>query len=169
MLVTAQIICDIIKYGLTLSDDQIWIYNQRRAIPEDKRLYVTVGVLAIKPYAVNNRPTYSDALGVMQDTIGSYVQETMSIDLFSYTTEALERYSEVMAAMASTYAQQKMETYNLRIATVPISVNDVSHVEGPAEIYRIAIALPVLRKYDKIMSADYYEHFYSPYVSKTQK
>lgn len=155
MRVTPQIICDIIKHGMSLKDDQIWIYNQRRSIPEDKRLYITVGVMAIKPYANNRR---FDAT-TLQDDLNQYIQETLSINLMSYTTECLEKYSQVLGSLISTYSQQIQEQYALKIAETPTGINDVSSIEGTTLLNRIAITLPVLRKYSMLIGANYYDTF----------
>lgn len=164
--VTPQLICDIIARGMGLGKDQIWIYNQRRSIPEDKRLYVVVGIAGLKAYGNNNRnawvtgptgPSGETGPTYYQDQLSQYMLETISIDLFSYTQEALQRYNEVMGSLRSTYSQQIQELNGLKIAELPISMNDVSFVEGAALIYRISITLPVFRKYDMILNADYYD------------
>lgn len=157
MKITPQIICDIIQKGMPLSLDQIWVYNQRRAIPEDHRLYVTVGITSIKPYG-NNAKQVSTLSG-LQEEISTYFAEVISIDLFSYTTEAAERYSEILACLKSTYSQQQQELLGMKIAELPTSINDVSAVEGAAILFRINITLNVLRKYDKIMDSQYYDSF----------
>jgi hypothetical protein len=164
MTSTPQIICDIIQQGMGLGDDQIWIYNQRKTVTYDKRLYVTVGVVTIKPYGNNVKFNHT----TQKDETSQYVQETLTINVFSYTTEALERYHEVMGSLISTYSQQKQALLGLRIAQVPIAINDVSAIEGTTILYRIAITLPVLRKYDKLITAEYYDTFQDADVSLTQ-
>jgi hypothetical protein len=164
MIVTPQIICDILQQGMDLQDDQIWIYNQRKTIPYDKRLYVSVSVIAIKPYA--NNVKFNSTTN--KDDTSQYVQETLSINLYSYTTEALERYHEVMGSLISTYSQQQQALLALQIARVPVAINDVSAVESTTILYRIAITLPVLRKYDKLITAQYYDTFNDANVSLTQ-
>ena len=37
-------VCDILKVGMNLKDDQIWIYNQKIDIPNDKRIYVVASL-----------------------------------------------------------------------------------------------------------------------------
>lgn len=157
MMVTPQVICQIISKTLKISKDQIWIYNQRRSIPEDKKLYIVVGLVSSKPYA-NMMKNTSETSG-MVDNLSQYVQEVISIDLFSYTTEAIERYAQIIGALRSTYSQQVQEATGLKIAEIPISVNDVSAVEGAAILYRMSIALNVLRKYDTIVPTQYYDQF----------
>ena len=156
MRLTAQIICDILKAGMKLRDDQIWIYNQRRAIPEDKRLYVVVGVMGMRPYG-NTNQTLASSAG-MTDNLAQYIEETVSVDLMSYTTEAIERVNEVLGSLRTTYAEQIYEELALKVFPIPSTINDVSENEGAAVLYRIAITLTVLRRYDMIASASYYDN-----------
>lgn len=157
MRVTPQIICDIICKVTKIPTEHVWIYNQRRSIPEDKKLYIVVGLISSKPYS-NMLKNKSVADG-MTDNLSQYVQEVVGIDLFSYTTEAAERYSEILGALRSTYSQQVQEALGLRIAEIPIAVNDVSAIEGPTILYRLSITLNVLRKYDTIVTTQYYDDF----------
>jgi hypothetical protein len=157
MKITPQLICDIIWKTTKISKEQIWIYNQRRPIPEDKKLYIVVGLVSAKPYA-NMIRQVSTPSG-MNDAISDYAQELISIDLFSYTTEAVEQYPKILASLRSTYSQQQQEALGLKIAEIPLSVNNVSEIEGAAILYRIAITLNVLRKYDTIFTTQYYDDF----------
>jgi len=155
---TPQILCDIIRTTLNFSDDQIWIYNQRRSIPEDKRLYVIVGLISVQAYG-NNVHHPVDINGNLTDQITTYVQETISIDLFSYTTASITQYSNIFGSLRSTYSQQIQEQYGIKIAEIPVSINDVSAVEGAALLYRLSITLQVLRKYDILVVNQYYDTF----------
>lgn len=165
MRLTAQIICDILKVCMGLATDQIWIYNQRMAIPEDKRLYIVVGVISMKPYGNTNKVTASTT-GMSQD-LNQYVSETLSIDLFSYDTEVQERYGEVLASLMSVYSQQIQEDLALKIFPIPLNVNDVSMVEGAAIINRLSLSFTVLRKYNTVMGAQYYDRITPGYISLT--
>jgi len=157
MRLTAQIICDILKYGMELRPEQIWIYNQRHSIPEDKQLYVIVGMSSPKVYGNNNVSV--GVTGGMYDVASQYVSETIQIDLMSYTMEAQERYYEVLGSLVSTYSLEYQMNYGLKIASIPTSVNDVSGIDGATMLNRIVITLQVWRKYDTIISAAYYDTF----------
>jgi hypothetical protein len=157
MKITPQIICDIIAKGMSLSSEQIWVYNQRRSIPEDKRLYVTVGQVNQRVYS--NDKKQIDVGGALKDQICVRTIETISINLFSYDTESVERAFEVLASLNSTYSQQVQEALAIKIAEVPLSVSDVSEIEGPAILFRMNITLNVWRKYDKILDSQYYDQF----------
>ena len=164
---TPQLICDIIKTGMGLNADQIWIYNQRRSIPEDERLYIVVGMMGMKPYGNVNVPTPTD--DGFDDSLSQYMLETISIDIMSYTTEAIERYAQVLGSLISSYSQEMQEALGLKIAEIPVSVNDVSKIEGATLIYRIAISLNVFRKYDMLIGAKYYDTFEDATISKYEK
>ena len=166
MRLTQQIVCDIIKNGMSLKDDQIWIHNQRRHIPEDKRLYIAVGFMSSKPYGNNISYDYSTitgisgstgTTGIAYDVLVQHVIETITIDLFSYTTEALERYGEVLGALNSTYSEEMQTNYAIRIAKIPISINDVSHIEGATFLNRMSLSLHILRKYSNVIGTNYYD------------
>jgi hypothetical protein len=119
----------------------------------------------MKPYA-NNRKFNATTL---QDDLNQYVQETLSINLMSYTTECLERYAEVLGSLISTYSQQVQEEFALKIAETPTAINDVSAIEGTTLLNRIAITLLVLRKYSMLIRANYYETFEDVDMDTTEK
>jgi len=167
--ITPQIICDIIKDGMSLLDSQIWIYNQRREIPQDKKLYIVVSLLSSSIYGNNSKQSNDPNVTDMPETLTQYVKESITVNLFSYTTEALERYPEVLGSLMSTYSQRIQEAQALKIFPIPLSVNDVSSVEGPSLLNRTSITLQVLRKYDMILNADYYDRITPGYVALVEK
>ncbi|MEI6420622.1 MAG: hypothetical protein WCP55_00265 [Lentisphaerota bacterium] len=155
MSITPKLICDMIQDAMVLDDDQIWIYNQRRAIPQDKRLYVVVGLISAKPYGNNSRFNST----TMSTEVTLYMQELISIDLFSYTMAAQERFHEALGAFQTTYGQQQCELNALRIAAIPMHVTDTSAIEGPTLLNRISISLQVLRKYDIVKASTYFDDY----------
>lgn len=167
--ITPQIICDIIKDGMSLDESQIWVYNQRREIPQDKKLYVVVSLMSSAPYGNTNKASTDPLVPDLPETITQYVKESITVNLFSYTTEALERYPEVLGSMMSTYSQRIQEAQALKIYPIPSNVNDVSQVEGPSLLNRMSITLQVLRKYDMILNADYYDRITPGYVALVDK
>ena len=64
-----------------------------------------------------------------------------------------------MGSLIATYSQQVQELYALKIAETPTSINDVSAIEGTTLLNRVAITLPVLRKYSMLIGANYYDTF----------
>lgn len=165
MRLTAQIICDIIKEGLGLKPDQIWIYNQRRSMPEDKRLYVVVGLTTMKTFGSTYRP---DPTSGLDDDLSQYMAETISVELFSYTTEALERYAQVLGALRSSYSEGIQEAQALKIFPVPVTINDISEIDGATILYRIAMEFNVYRRYSLVKEATYYDDFTNGFETLTE-
>lgn len=164
--ITPQIFCSIIQKCMSLRDDQIWIYNQRRAIPEDTSMYVVVGLIASKVYASNNN--LDQTIG-LTDSLSQFVQETISIDVFSYTSEAIERYPDIIGSLKSTYSQHVQELNALKISQLPLTINDISHIEGPTMLNRISMAFTALRRYNMNLEAEYYDQLSPGYIQFTNK
>ena len=160
---TVSIVREIIKDQLSLSDEQIWIYNQRVKIPDTKGLFISISRLGSKVYANN-----SSYVGNTSDlTENLYVSnlETISIDLISQDTSAFEYYPDVMMSLRSTKAQYMAETYGIRFDSVPFSSTDLSSQEGTSMIYRININFPVYRTYYMTKTVDYYDSFSDNIIS----
>lgn len=154
---TVSIVREIIKDQLSLTEDQIWIYNQRIKIPDTKGLFIAVSRLGSKVYANN-----SSYMGATQDLIeDQYVSnlETITIDVLSQDTSALEYYPDVLMSLRSTKAQQEAEKYGMKFDSIPFSTADLSSVEGTSMVYRINISFPVYRTYYKSSTIDYFDSF----------
>lgn len=160
---TVSIVREIIKDQLSLSEDQIWIYNQRIKIPDTKGLFISIARVGSKVYANNSSYT-----GKSEDlTESQYVSnlETISIDVLSQDTSALEYYSDVLMSLRSTKAQQMAEAYGMRFDSIPFSTADLSTQEGTSMIYRINISFPVYRTYYMTRTIDYYDSFSNNIIS----
>ena len=160
---TVSIVRDLIKDDLSLSDDQIWIYNQRIKIPDTKGLFVSVSRVACKVYANNN--AYTGSTEALTEDLAVSTLETISVDLMSQDTSALENYPNVLMALRSTKAQSVAEAYGMRFDSIPFSVNDVPSIEGTSMIFRIEINFPVYRTYNGTKDIDYYDTFSNNYIS----
>ena len=154
---TVSIVRDIIKDQLSLSDDQIWIYNQRVKIPDTKGLFISISRLGSKVYANNSSYVGTDNSLDEKQYVANL--ETITIDLISEDTSAIEYYPDVLMALRSTKSQSIAETYGMRFDSIPFSTSDLSSPEGASMIYRINITFPVYRTYYVSNSVDYYDDF----------
>ena len=111
-------VCDILKVGMGLENDQIWIYNQKVDIPNDKRLYVVCSLEDENAYGVNLN--HENDIDILHETTEINVRSLISIDIFSYGTKALEERFNVIGAMRSTYSLIKQETINFNISRRPL-------------------------------------------------
>lgn len=160
---TVSIVREIIKDQLSLTEDQIWIYNQRVKIPDTKGLFVAVSRVGSKIYA-NNSSYAGNTTDLVEDQFVANL-ETISIDALSQDTSALEYYPDILMSLRSTKAQQEAEKYGMRFDSIPFSTSDLSTQEGTSMIYRINISFPVYRTYYTSRTIDYYDSFSNNIIS----
>jgi hypothetical protein len=153
---TLTIICDILAKHMDLCCDQIWIYNQKRNIPTDSRLYVVVGFGGADIFASIKKHKGGTSLS---SELSQYTQETIEVNLLSANTDAIERAYEVIGALTSDYAQAAQESNGMRIATKPARIQDTSAAEVTRQLFRTTIEFKVLRAYTQNKSVAYYEEF----------
>jgi hypothetical protein len=156
-MLTLQIIADILQKGLGLSEQRIWIYNQRREIPADTGLFIVVGQLGRKPYASIRKSEYT--ISGLSEKLAQSFQEQIFIEAFSADTSALERLPQIVGCLNSTYSEQRQEYYGMKIAAIPATINDISSLEGTAILYRFNMTFNVLRTYESIAPIDYYDSY----------
>ena len=160
---TVSIVREIIKDQLSLTEDQIWIYNQRVKIPDTKGLFVAISRVGSKIYA-NNSSYVGNTTDLVEDQFVANL-ETISIDALSQDTSALEYYPDILMSLRSTKAQQEAEKYGMRFDSIPFSTSDLSTQEGTSMIYRINISFPVYRTYYTSRTIDYYDSFSNNIIS----
>lgn len=160
---TVSIVREIIKDQLSLTEDQIWIYNQRIKIPDTKGLFIAISRVGSKIYANNSSYTGSTS-ELVEDQFVSNL-ETISVDALSQDTSALEYYPDILMSLRSTKAQQEAEKYGMRFDSIPFSTADLSTQEGTSMIYRINISFPVYRTYYTSRSIDYFDSFSNNIIS----
>lgn len=146
-------LCKIIQTQMDLSDEQVWIYDQKRNIPVTSNLWVTVRFLTGKPFGNTSRFDNTTETQVL------YMNSVFTIDIFSRDNSALARKEELILAFGSIYAQRLQELYAFKIARLPVSFTDLSLVEGAAIPYRFSTNLQVQYRTTVSRSVDYYEHF----------
>ena len=162
-----QVLVDIIRTEMNLKSDQVVIYNQRWITPNDGRLYVSLNLMASRPYANNRRsasgwapnPEGGDALAVLNEEQQINSADLISLHVQSYGDEARIRRNEVMFAINSTYAEQKMEEYGFHIGPVPSTFADVSEALATAMLTKYAITFAVLYATARVAAIDYYDEF----------
>jgi hypothetical protein len=154
---TAQIICDIIQHELDLEPGQVMVYNQRFPIPTSVGVFITVGMIGIKPYSNTSRQV-GDLLG-MNEEQSVAMAELLSVNVMSANTSTLDLYPFVLMAFASNYSQQQQDNYQIRIAVIPTAATDTSFLEETSQMTRQTVTLQVLRSYSKIKAISYYDDF----------
>lgn len=150
-------ICDILKVGMNLQDDQIWIYNQKVDIPNDKRLYVVVSLKT--ETVIGNNIEEKDVTSGQDEVIWSNIVSDVGIELFSYNVNALNRRYEVLSSMRSTYSVQKQEELNCNIGRRPIAFFDSSFLAPSARLYSFYFMYRITHVENSARPIEYYDDF----------
>lgn len=156
-----QIIVDILQNQMALNSEQVWIEDQNRLIPPDKRLYIIVGMSDSQVYSNVNTPvsTYDG----MEEDIKVVYKANIQIDILSRDITALLRRFEVLTALNSVYSVQKQEENAFSIFRLPTSFVNSSAAEGGSNINRFSIIISCHAWYskEKVLQSpnDYFNDF----------
>lgn len=161
-MLVEPIIIDILRNELELNNANVWVRDQNKKIPNDQGLYIVVGMVDTKVIGNNNTITPTDA--GMTELQQVTMRQNIQIDIFSRSTDAITRRSEVLAALSSFYSQQLQERNSFKIFRIPTTFINSSGVEGGSNINRfsIIIACHTFFRKEKVLSSingDYYDEF----------
>lgn len=158
-----------------LENDQVVVYNEDWDIPPDRRLYVSIALLATKPFGSSNRmsnlPAVPGSAGVLPvparlvEAVTVQQQETYTLNIFSASDEAMFRNWELSAALNSTMGQQAQEQAGFALSSIPLSVTDLSGIEGARRLYRYALTITLLRSNTRENVVEYYDQFTAPQLT----
>lgn len=152
-LETAWKLCGVIQNQMGLTNEQVWIYDQKRDVPNQTKLWVVVRFLTGKPFGNVSRVDG----GVESQEL--HMNAVYTVDIFSRDVSALARKDEIIMAFGSQYAQRQQEIFSFKIARLPLAFTDLSLVEGAAIPYRFSINLQVQYTQSKEQTVDYYDIF----------
>lgn len=150
-------ICRILQNQLNLTDKQIWIYNQKRDIPNDFGMYFVVNLQGQRVIG-NVRREVATISGMMEEQ-SVHNLAVFSVDIFSRSPQVREMRDLAIMALNSTYSQQIQEAKGFQIARNSFQVTNTSEVEGVAELTRYSISFNVTYKSETSKSIGYYDTF----------
>ena len=150
-------VCDILQVGMGLEKDQIWIYNQKVDIPNDKRIYVVVSLKS--ETVIGNNIEAKTESGIYDEVIWSNVVSDVGIELFSYNVNALNRRYDVLSSMRSTYSVQKQEELNFNIGRRPVAFFDSSFLAPSAKLYAFYFMYRITHVENSAKPIDYFDDF----------
>lgn len=154
---SSQLIIQILAEEMGLPVNSIWLRDQNRTIPNDKGLYISVGIVAAQVTAnVNEHQTIN---GVYTQISTVQQRESVQIDIFSSSDSVVTRHWEVVAALKSDFAQSLQEQNNFKIGVIPLNFLDTSGAEGGSILKRYTITIACLVWYRKTKAVDYYDDF----------
>jgi len=150
-------VCDILVNQLGLDNNQVWIYNQKRNIPNDSSLYIVVDYQGQKIIG-STRYEKATETGLMEYQ-ALHSLAIIRLDLFSRGNFARINKDLVIMALNSTYSQQVQEANGFSIARNSFQVTNTSEVEGTAELNRYSISFNVTYMSETSKSIGYYDTF----------
>lgn len=158
----SQLIIDILKEEMQIPNDDIWIRDQNKKIPNDDGLYMIVGMVDAVPLSGGSRMTEFEGDVVEETSV--QLRENIQIDIVSKSNDAILRRWEIMAGLRSIYSKQKQEEYGFKVMRLPNSFVNSSVAEGGSQLnrYSVVIGCMVLYKKIKILdpdNSDYYDDF----------
>jgi len=161
ILTPHQLVLDIVKKELGLADDQLFLWNQKVNVPNDKRLYIDLAVVSTK--ILGNTKSYStDGIKQIQST---NIYDMITLGITSKDVDALERRIEVLQALKSDYAQSQQEANSFSISNVSSSFVNLSRQEGNALLYAFGLSLTLSYFKKKITNINYYDTFQNTEVT----
>lgn len=157
-------ICKILQNQLALSDNQIWIYNQKRDIPNDFGVYYVVSYLG-QHIIGNVRREVATQDGLMEYQSVHTLSE-FRVDILSRSSSVRDMRDLVVMALNSTYSQQVQEAESFQIARNSFQVTNTSEVEGVAELNRYSISFNVTYMTQTSKSIPYFDTFTNEVITE---
>lgn len=144
-ILVEQIFVDIFRDQLQdfVEKDNIYIQDQEKQIPNDKKIRVAVRNVDSRVVS-NNTKTQCDENGVFQEVQESTVRENIQVDVFGRNSDVLFIRSRVHMALNSLFAQQQQELYNFKVYKIPSTFVNASNVEGGSQMLRFTIVVPTM-------------------------
>lgn len=159
-------LCSLLESQLLLPPNHVFIYNQKYDIPSDDGLYAYVGFQRSIPFASSrkeeNVPATSTSDAFLQEVQTMNVREFYTINLYSRSAAARQRNHEIIFALHSNQCEQLQERFAFKMSYLPLSMHDISHIEGAAIINRYQLTFSLLRAYTRTRPIEYYSIFTIP-------
>lgn len=150
-------VCDILKKQLDLTNDQIWIYNQKRDIPNDFNMYIVADYNGQRIIGSVRKEKPVETGLIEYQSLHSLA--VIRLDLFSRGNAARLNKDLVIMALNSTYSQQVQEAHGFSIARNSFQVTNATSAEGTAELNRYSISFNVTYMSETTKSIDFYDTF----------
>lgn len=173
-----KIIVDILKNRLNLPDDygeyqgnvvpSILIGSQNALLGTTDKMQIIVWDINDNVIAHNR---YEDTLldGGYQERIEQIIFSTMQVDIQSRNNDARDRRTEVLAALNSTYSEEKQEALGCRIFSIPQSFTNTGNKQGGSSLNRWSIRFKMTYKQVHTLGIDYYDKFKAEINTETSK
>lgn len=164
---TEELFVEIIRDFMDIPQQNIWVRDQNRKIPNDQQIYIVVGMVDSKTYSAKYEMVqrYSDdptPVPYQVEITTTNIRENIQIDIMSRSNQAILRKNEVYLSLNSIASKQKQEEYNFKISRLPTNFVNTSGAEGGSNLNRFTMTVPTLVWYKKErVDPQYFELFQS--------
>ena len=159
---TVKLLCQLYQDQLDLEEDRVFPHNAKWNLKQDQGIYIAVNMMNATPYGVNVRTQENTDNNSLEEVQSMNERQMISVNILSKDRSAALRCHELIFAMNSIQCQQLQETYSFRVADLPTSFTDVSHIEGPTRLNRYALTFNILRSYERTRTIEWYDTFTIP-------
>jgi hypothetical protein len=156
------ILRDIVKNQLSLTNDQIWLFNQDYKIPQTSGIFITLESVSKTPFSNNNRFVLNDTEDGIDENQYTNIIEEIAIDLFSKNRDAQIRQHEVIMAFDSYYGREQQEIYQFKIAKINQPFLNISEVEGTGMLNRFRLTVIVHSWQSRKAAVPFYDNNFTP-------
>lgn len=156
------ILADIIATDMAIDADRVVVYDQNWKSPKDQDIYITIALSSpVRIIGANNNfdPDTDSEIKTVSKS------EPYNIEITSKNRDAQDRWPEIIMALGSTYAVQKMEENNIRIFPQSRNVMDLSLIEASSSLHRYRIPVIVNSVTRKVTAITPIESFPVPEVA----
>lgn len=157
VLTPLELVADIIKTSMGLSNGQVFLYNQKIDIPRDERIYIAVGIGQTKVFANNSKFIGDDDTFEQSQYVS--MSDMVTIDIMSRGPGALNRRGELAMALGSAYSKSQQEANGIALGRVPSNFVNLSQEDGAAIPYRFNISVTMQYSVKKVASVSYFDTF----------
>lgn len=158
-LTVFQMIRQILIHELEISEDRVMIFNQKWNIPTYDHMFLLLQCQPSQTLSSRNYTKENSETGEFEEIQELNLKEHIIVSVFSRNMEAFERKEEVVAALYSIHSQQLQEKNSFKILNRNASIEDLTVLEGAAQLYRYDIPIILATWYQKKKKVDFYDQF----------
>jgi hypothetical protein len=150
----------ILIHEMGIESERVNIFNQRisEELLEKEGIFIYLECLPSSVISNRSRYDIDPVSGDFIEIQDLNMKDPVSIGIFSKNTDAFLKKDEVLLALNSHYSQQLQEAHSFRIfRNAP--VEDLSHLEGAALLYRYDIPIIIFSWSQKKNTVGFYDKF----------
>lgn len=146
----------VLQSEMGLTSGQIMLGLENWEIPKNPGLYIAL-LYGAEIVVGNNNYNGTDVQGNFNEVQDAVMLHEIDIDIMSFDSSARLRKEAVLWALASYEAQTLMETYQMRIATVPVVFTPIISPEETKQLNRFKITIGVNAIHRNVKTSPFYD------------